>query len=152
VLNVPLMFVPIELMIVTRPTVIKLNITAYSIAVGPSSPVRKRLMREANLFIGHSLSEQVLNLRSDKQKTGRTHRHSGQAVRMRTDHDEPRVLLTVLNVPLMLVPSAPTTETIATTIKASITAYSTAVGPSSLERKSLMREKITGIGGSLWGG
>jgi len=45
------------------------------------------------------------------------------------------VLLTVLNVPLMLLPSAPTIETQATMIKASITAYSTAVGPSSLTKK-----------------
>jgi len=45
------------------------------------------------------------------------------------------VLLTELNVPLMLLPSAPTIETQATMIKASITAYSTAVGPSSVTRK-----------------
>src|SRR5262249_46229473 len=48
---------------------------------------------------------------------------------------EASVLLTWLNVVLTLLPSAPTTETIATTIRASITAYSTAVGPSSLTRK-----------------
>jgi hypothetical protein len=61
-LYVPLMFAPIEPMIETSPTVIKPNITAYSVAVGPSSLVRNRLMREEILFIGHSLSEQMLDL------------------------------------------------------------------------------------------
>ena len=54
---------------------------------------------------------------------------------------EPRVLLTELNVPLMLVPSAPTTETTATMIRANITAYSTAVGPSSLATKCPIRAR-----------
>jgi len=52
------------------------------------------------------------------------------------------VLLTELNVPLMLWPSAPTIATTATMIKANITAYSTAVGPSSLVRKRLIRDEI----------
>jgi hypothetical protein len=46
------------------------------------------------------------------------------------DHDS--VLLTVLNVPLTVPASLPTIATMATTIKPNITAYSTAVGPSSL--------------------
>jgi hypothetical protein len=44
-------------------------------------------------------------------------------------------LLTELNVLLMLVPRFLTIVTQATTMRASITAYSTAVGPSSLTRK-----------------
>jgi hypothetical protein len=56
------MFAPIEPMIETSPTVIKPNITAYSVAVGPSSLVRNRLMREVILFMGHSLSERIVNL------------------------------------------------------------------------------------------
>jgi len=48
----------------------------------------------------------------------------------------------VLNVPLTVWPSAPTMATTGTMIKANITAYSTAVGPSSLERKRLTREGI----------
>src|SRR6185437_14960479 len=43
-------------------------------------------------------------------------------------------LLTLLNVPLTLVPSEVTIVMQATRIRASITAYSTAVGPSSLTR------------------
>lgn len=43
----------------------------------------------------------------------------------------PSALLIVLNVLLMLWPSALTTETQATIINASMTAYSTAAGPSS---------------------
>jgi hypothetical protein len=45
------------------------------------------------------------------------------------------VLLTELNVPLMLLESALTTETRAMQINPIKTAYSTAVGPSSLTRK-----------------
>jgi hypothetical protein len=56
-------------------------------------------------------------------------------LRQETDHYDPSVLLTVLNVPLMLVASLLTIPTIATTIRPSITAYSTAVGPSSLTKK-----------------
>jgi hypothetical protein len=44
------------------------------------------------------------------------------------------VLLTVLKVPLMLTVSEFTTPMAATTINPSMTAYSTAVGPSSLAR------------------
>jgi hypothetical protein len=47
----------------------------------------------------------------------------------------PRAELTLLNVPLTLVLSELITVIHATTIKASITAYSTAVGPSSLTKK-----------------
>jgi hypothetical protein len=57
------------------------------------------------------------------------------ASRRPTNHEEPSVLLTELNVPLMLLPRAPTIETQATTMSASMTAYSTAVGPSSLTTK-----------------
>src|SRR4051794_33594889 len=42
---------------------------------------------------------------------------------------DPTALLTELNVPLTLVPRFVTTVTQATTIRASMTAYSTAVGP-----------------------
>src|SRR5262249_19789727 len=52
----------------------------------------------------------------------------------RFDH-EPSELLTELNVPLMLVPRFFTIVTQATTIRTSMTAYSTAVGPPSLTRK-----------------
>jgi len=44
------------------------------------------------------------------------------------------VLLTVLKVPLMLVLSADTAATVPTTISPTSTAYSTAVGPSSLDK------------------
>src|SRR5208283_2809449 len=46
----------------------------------------------------------------------------------------PSALLIVLNLPLMLVPSVVTIVMQATRIRASMTAYSTAVGPSSLTR------------------
>jgi hypothetical protein len=48
---------------------------------------------------------------------------------------DPRLLLTELKVPLMDLPRDVTTEMHATMIKANITAYSTAVGPSSLTRR-----------------
>ena len=52
-----------------------------------------------------------------------------------TNHEpEPSVLLTELNVPLILEASAETAEMRPTVIRPSITAYSTAVGPSSLVR------------------
>ena len=44
-------------------------------------------------------------------------------------------VFTLLKVPLMLVPSVVTIPMQATRIRASMTAYSTAVGPSSLVRK-----------------
>jgi hypothetical protein len=50
----------------------------------------------------------------------------------RRGHDEPSVLLTVLNVPLIFVARLLIAEAITTTIKPIKTAYSTAVGPSSL--------------------
>jgi hypothetical protein len=50
----------------------------------------------------------------------------------------PIVALTVLNVPLTLVPNVVTIVMHATRIRASITAYSTAVGPSSLSKKREM--------------
>jgi hypothetical protein len=67
---------------------------------------------------------------------------------MRRDH-EPIVLLTVLNVPLMLEASDVTTPMMATTIRPNITAYSTAVGPSSLVRKRRILETNTGMLSSL---
>jgi hypothetical protein len=48
---------------------------------------------------------------------------------------EPTELCTELNVPLMVVPRLWRIPMQTTTIRASITAYSTAVGPSSLARK-----------------
>src|SRR5262245_21772974 len=54
--------------------------------------------------------------------------------------------LTVLNVPLTLVPSVVTIVMQATRISASITAYSTAVGPSSLA----MKRRIALIVTSVW--
>src|SRR5262249_19652332 len=69
------------------------------------------------------------------------------------DHQEPEpplsVLCTELNVPLMLVPRLLITVTQTTTIRASITAYSTAVGPSSLTRKFRTREKTPFISNSF---
>jgi len=59
-LYVPLIFAPIEPMTETRPTVIKPNITAYSVAVGPSSLVRKSRIREIVLGIWDSLVETTL--------------------------------------------------------------------------------------------
>jgi len=61
------------------------------------------------------------------------------------DDHEPSVLLTELNVPLMLRPRLWTIVTQATTIKASITAYSTAVGPSSLTRNRTVFEAMPNI-------
>jgi hypothetical protein len=58
---------------------------------------------------------------------------------------EVSVLLTVLNVPLMLVARAETALMMPTTIKPTITAYSTAVGPSSLVRKLRILDIIIGI-------
>ena len=56
---------------------------------------------------------------------------------------EPSALLTELKVPLTLVAKLPTTPTIATTIRPSMTAYSTAVGPSSLTTNcSYSRDQI----------
>ena len=61
----------------------------------------------------------------------------------RTAHDAaPRVLLTVLNVPLMLPARFLTTVMSATTIKPINTAYSTAVGPSSLAKNRRISEDI----------
>jgi len=135
-LNVPLMLKPSEVTTATQATTIKANITAYSTAVGPSSLARKRRMQEDILFIWESLSAKIVSLRSDKKKRETIrHRHSRQPVRAWSEHYEPRVLLTELKVPLMLLPREVTTATQATTIKANITAYSTAVGPSSLTRK-----------------
>jgi hypothetical protein len=79
-----------------------------------------------------------------RRESGLTACPSTQATvfRRHPGDQEPRVLLTELNVPLMLKPSEVTTATQATTIKANITAYSTAVGPSSLAMKRLMQEGI----------
>jgi hypothetical protein len=66
-----------------------------------------------------------------------------------TDQLLPSVLLTVLNVPLMLVASLPTIPTKATMIKPINTAYSTAVGPSSLVKKLRTFEIIAFIANSL---
>ena len=49
-------------------------------------------------------------------------------------------MFTLLKVPLMLVPSVVTIPMQATRIRASMTAYSTAVGPSSLVRKREIKE------------
>ena len=51
----------------------------------------------------------------------------------------------MLNVPLTVVPSEETTATMVTTINPIITAYSTAVGPSSLERNRRILEIKSGI-------
>jgi hypothetical protein len=66
---------------------------------------------------------------------GRAHAvRSDPATAGPVDVDQLADALTVLNVPLTLVPSVVTIEMHATRIRASMTAYSTAVGPSSLRR------------------
>src|SRR5579885_944770 len=67
----------------------------------------------------------------------------------RDDHEPPSELWTELNVPLRLVPRLRITVTQTTTIRASITAYSTAVGPSSLTRKRRTFEKTPFISNSF---
>jgi hypothetical protein len=64
---------------------------------------------------------------------GIRHRH-GQRRDADSEDQEATVLWTVLKVELMLVPRLWIIVMQATMIRASITAYSTAVGPSSLER------------------
>jgi hypothetical protein len=49
--NVPLAFVPIELIAVKHTITIKASITAYSTAVGPSSQTRNRRNFKASDFI-----------------------------------------------------------------------------------------------------
>src|SRR5262249_21747116 len=73
-----------------------------------------------------------------RTRAGRHHADDGVAATAAPGYEPelvPSELLTELNVPLMLVPRFLTIVTQATTIRASITAYSTAVGPSSLTRK-----------------
>jgi hypothetical protein len=70
-------------------------------------------------------------LAKEPTETGTLQQTIGFALEL--DYD--RELLTVLNVPLTLVANWPTITTMATTIKPSMTAYSTAVGPSSLTTK-----------------
>ncbi len=133
VLNVPLTEVASACTIVTIATTISPNITAYSTAVGPSSLLTKLRTRFTNLRILASTSELVttrIRHGADREQDAPT--DGGAPVRSRS---QDRVLLTVLNVPLTLVAKLLTIVTMATTIKPSITAYSTAVGPSSLTMK-----------------
>jgi hypothetical protein len=68
----------------------------------------------------------------------------------RSDHtDYKRALLTELNVPLALRPSDRTPAARTAMMMANITAYSTAVGPSSVTKKRLTFETISFIVNSL---
>src|SRR5262245_725206 len=110
-LNVLLALVPMVPMAAKHTTTIKASITAYSTAVGPSSATTNRRMMERM-----SDMERVLILETQ-------------------DYELPASELpTAVNVVLALVPIVPIDAKQTTMMRASITAYSTAVGPSSETR------------------
>src|SRR5438876_1132720 len=117
--NVLFAFVPRAVIAVMHTTMIRANITSYSTAVGPSSRARK--------FLTRSISFCMVSLLCPLKKTGRT-----TVPGIAAYDDEVAVFrATLLNVLLAFWPRVVMAVMQTTTMRASITAYSTAVGPSS---------------------
>src|SRR4051812_38975025 len=100
-------------------TMIKASMTAYSTAVGPSSLLMKRLTASRYFFMTHS---SVTELMKEKLNGG----YSGAVESAQLIAE-----LAVLKVFDVLVPTWRMTTMQSTIISASMTAYSTEVGPSS---------------------
>jgi hypothetical protein len=123
----------------TETTMMKTANTAYATAVGPSSLVRHRRIFEATLHILEFLLKyfQEPSIRGNVVGCSQHATDSIPPARLRASRFdyELRELLTELNVPLTLVPSDLTAAAQTAMIRANITPYSTAVGPSSLTKK-----------------
>src|SRR5436309_3431919 len=121
--NVLFALVPSAVIAVMHTTMIRASMTAYSTAVGPSSRARK--------FLTRSTSFRMVSLLCPLKKAGRT-RVPGIAAYIAAYDDEVAVFrATLLNVLLAFWPRVVMAAMQTTTMRASITAYSTAVGPSS---------------------
>src|SRR5438067_1462771 len=125
-LNTLLAFVPSAVIATRQTTIISASITAYSTAVGPSSARKNRIVRSKNLLMDLDLSRRAGTPACCL--LGATDIHPAH-------YEPPILLLTDVNVAFAFVPRAVMATRHTTMMSASITAYSTAVGPSSRFRK-----------------
>jgi hypothetical protein len=133
-LNSPLTLWPKVAMIANETVMMKAAITAYSTAVGPSSLARNRRIFEASLHIPDFLLKYFSKTADSGKCLMLATRHRvHQRGCERVDHESE--LFTELNVLLTLLPSVVTIVAQTAMIRANMTPYSTAVGPSSLTKK-----------------
>jgi hypothetical protein len=136
--------VPTDVIAVRHTMTISDNITAYSTAVGPSSQARKRCNFSANDFIVppplQLLGSIEKNMPGNKTPPrGQFHWRRGGSASFEVFaggyYDPASLLAVLLNTALALVPMEVIAVKHTITIRANMTAYSTAVGPSSEARK-----------------
>jgi hypothetical protein len=124
--NVLLVVLPKDTMAVKQTTTIKANITAYSTAVGPSSFFMNRIVARPNAY---NMLPSISMVRGPKCRRVALRSASNQLAA--ADNLPPMVEKVVLAVvPKLLIATKQTTM-----MSANMTAYSTAVGPSSFLRK-----------------